>query len=305
MAKNETKDEREADASGGGEAAAGSRSLIVGLRVFLLIAAGAAVIVALGIAARGRTGDTTIRYACPMHAEVRSASPGECPICRMALDRIGFQPAKRYQEVDGTVDLRAIDNIKKHNVVDFVRRHALLPVLQDLRGPAWIDDDGSVLAIFYNDQIAALAPDEPATFLPGDAPAATVAVRRTTDAAVPIDRSTSRIRFQAAKGPARLAAGRTGWLEAAPRPRAVVGVAASAVLQSPDGPYVLAWTGHEYTFVKRPIDIGETFLKQGFAVVLSGLQPNDRVIARSTFFVDADRRMGGGAGEIALGALPR
>ena len=304
MAKNE--DEREGDASGGGEAAAGSRSLIVGLRVFLLIAAAAAVIVAVSIAARGRSSDATIRYACPMHAEVRSPSPGECPICRMALERIGFVPGavKRFQDVDGTVDLRAIDNVKKHNIVDFVRRHALLPVLRELRGPAWVDEDGSLWAIFYNDQIAALAPDELATFTPGDSPAATVAVRRTADAPMAMDRSTSRIRFQPAKGAARLAGGRTGWLEAAPRPRAVVGVAASAVLQSPEGPYVLAWTGHDYTFVKRPIDIGETFFKQGFAVVLAGLQPNDRVIARATFFVDADRRMGGSAGEIALGSPP-
>jgi hypothetical protein len=297
-------DDERRDGPTGGEGAAGRPSLIVGLRIFLLIAAASAVVIAVSIAARGRGGDATIRYACPMHAEVRSPNPGECPICRMALERIGFVPGaagKPYLEAAGMVDLRAIDNVKKHNIVDFVRRHSLLPVLRELRGPAWVDDDGSLWAIFYNDQIEALAPDEPATFAPGDAPAATVAARRTADAPVAMDRSTSRIRFQTAKGTARLAAGRTGWLEAAPRPRAVVGVAASAVLQSPEGPYVLAWTGHDYTFVKRPIDIGETFFKQGFAVVLSGLQPNERVIARATFFVDADRRLGTDPGQIAVG----
>jgi hypothetical protein len=297
-------DDERWDGPTGGVGAAGRPSLIVGLRIFLLIAAASAVVIAVSIAARGRGGDATIRYACPMHAEVRSPNPGECPICRMALERIGFVPGaagKPYLEAAGMVDLRAIDNVKKHNIVDFVRRHSLLPVLRELRGPAWVDDDGSLWAIFYNDQIEALAPDEPATFAPGDAPTATVAARRTPDTPVAMDRSTSRIRFQTAKGTARLAAGRTGWLEAAPRPRAVVGVAASAVLQSPEGPYVLAWTGHDYTFVKRPIDIGETFFKQGFAVVLSGLQPNERVIARATFFVDADRRLGTDPGQIAVG----
>ena len=297
-------DDERRDGPTGGEGAAGRPSLIVGLRIFLLIAAASAVVIAVSIAASGRGGDTTIRYACPMHLDVRSANPGECPICRMALERIGFVPGsvKPYLEAAGTVDLRAIDNVKKHNVVDFVRRHALLPVLREIRGPASVDEDGTIAAIFYNDQIEAMAPDEAASFRSSAPAAATVAARRTADAPVSRDRSTSLIRFR----PARPLARRTpasvdiGWLEVAPRPRQVLGVAQSALLQSPEGPYVLAWSGHGYTFVKRPIEIGETFLKQGFVVVLSGLQPNDRVIARATFFVDADRRMGANAGEVAL-----
>ena len=279
---------------------AGARSLIVGLRVLLLLAAATAVVGAVAIAVHGRGGEATIRYACPMHAEVRSAGPGECPICRMALEPIGFVPgaARPYLEAAGTVDLRAIDNVKKHNIIDFVRRRALLPVLQEMRAPAWVDADGSVVAIFYLDQVQAISPDEPATFAPTDAPGETFAARRTGDAPTPWDRSTALVRFRGAK-PAP-AAGRAGWLEVAPRARQVVSVAASAVLQSPDGPYVLAWSGHDYTFVKRPVTIGETFFKQGFVAVLDGLEPNDRVIARATFFVDADRRLGLDAAQIAL-----
>jgi hypothetical protein len=300
-----TDDDRERrDPSPGGQGAAAGRRLIIGLRVALLVAAALAVVVAVRIATGGPAGGAaTIRYACPMHAEVRSPTPGECPICRMALERVGFVPGavKPYQEAAGTVDLRSLDNIKKHNIIDFVRRHALLPVLQELRAPAWVDGDGAINAIFYNDQIEAMAPDEAATFVPGRAPGVSVALRRTADASAAWDRSTARIRFRVAKGSRPAVVGQVGWVEAAPRPRQVTGVAASAVLQSPEGPYVLAWAGHDYTFVKRPIDIGETFSKQGLAVVLSGLQPNDRVIARATFFVDADRRLGTNAAEIALG----
>ena len=39
-------------------------------------------------------------------------------------------------------------------------------------------------------------------------------------------------------------------------------------------------------------------------MVLSGLQPNDRVIARATFFVDADRRLADNAGETGLEVGP-
>jgi hypothetical protein len=300
-------DERQRrDPSRGGEgAAAAGTPLIVGLRVVLLVAAALAVVVAVRIATRGRaSGEAAIRYACPMHAEVRSATPGECPICRMALERVGFAAGtvKPYLEGAGTVDLRAIDNVKKHNIVDFVRRHSLLPVLQELRGPAWVDADGAIDAIFYNDQIEAMASDETGSFRLTGPSARTLTARRTIDPPIAWDRSTSRIRFRDTAGArARLSVGEVGWLEVAPRPRQVLGVAASAVLQSPEGPYVLAWSGHEYTFVKRPIDIGETFFKQGLAVVLSGLQPNDRVIARATFFVDADRRLGADAAQIALG----
>ncbi len=90
--------------------------------------------------------------------------------------------------------------------------------------------------------------------------------------------------------------GEAGWLELAPRAREVLAVPASAIVQSPGGPYVLAWV-KDFTFEKRPIEIGETFSKQGFAVVLSGLRVNERVVSRATFFLEADRRLGSRAEE--------
>jgi hypothetical protein len=214
---------------------------------------------------------------------------------------------KSRLDLPGMADMVAVENIRKHNVVDFVRKKSLLPVLQELRAPAQVDADGVIEAVFYKDQIDAMAADELGSFTLAGSPGTKLAARRTADPPVPWDASTARIRFRVdAGGRARGAApapsprpGQTGWLEVAPRPRQVLAVAASAILQSEDGPYVLAWTGRGFVFEKRRIEIGETFLKQGFAAVLSGLHVNDRVVARATFFVDADRRQGGHAAEMS------
>jgi hypothetical protein len=53
-----------------------------------------------------------------------------------------------------------------------------------------------------------------------------------------------------------------------------------------------------FRFEKRSIEIAETFSKQGFAVVLSGLGAQDRVVARAAFFLDADRRLDNHSAEV-------
>jgi len=275
-----------------------SPSSILVLRVaVLLVAAGALVAAAIIGLGGSRGGETAALYACPMHPEVRGPAPGECPICRMALEPIGRDPtAGRHTDMPGVPDITAVDNIRKHRIVDFVRSRSLLPPLRELRGPASVGDDGAITATFYNDQIQALNADEPGTLALARAPGTTFAVRRTGDAAEAWDGATSRIRFRPdtrdGKSLARApAAGDVGWIELAPRARTVLTVAASALLQSPEGPYVLAWVGGG-RFDKRPIAIGETFLKNGFAVVLDGLKLHDRVVSRAAFFLDADRRLG-------------
>jgi Heavy metal binding domain len=283
-----------------------SRSLIVAFRVvLLLLAAGAAVAaVAIGLAGRQSDDAGAARYVCPMHPEVRAAAPGECPICRMALEPAVRAPAAgdtHHGDMAGMPDITAVENIRKHRILDFLRRRSLPVNIRELRGPALVGGDRALEAIFYNDQIAALSADEAATFSLTRSPRTTFAVHRTRDAVVPWDRSTSRVRFRldagvpasaSAAAAAALSPGQAGWIEVERKVRDVLTVPASAILQSPEGPYVLAWAGAG-RFEKRPIEIGETFLKQGFAVVLSGLQLHDRVVSRAAFFLDADRRLGG------------
>ena len=283
-----------------------SRSVIVVSRILLLLLAAGALVVAVVITVQDpMRGDARARYACPMHPEVRAPQPGECPICGMALEPLGLDSgasSRPHRAIPGMVDLAAVENVRRHNIVDFVRKRSLLLNERELRGPAWVESDGVITAVLYNEQIDALTADEPGSFSLTQMPKVTFAVHRTADPAVRWDQSTSRIRFRpdsnrSPRAGIALQPGQVGWLEVAPRPRQVLTVPASAVLQSPDGPYVLASVGG-FRFEKRRIEIGETFLKEGFAVVLSGLRANERVVARATFFLDADRRTGNQAGEV-------
>ncbi|HLK88747.1 MAG TPA: heavy metal-binding domain-containing protein [Polyangia bacterium] len=268
--------------------------MIVLVRALLLALAAAALAAAVAIGVRGHETAAAV-YACPMHPEVRGGNPGECPICRMALERIGRPavPAGRAGAAEAA-DLAAVENVRRHNIVDFVRLRSLLVPSRELRGPATVGGDGVVTALFYDDALATLAPDETGVFTRADAPTQNVAVVRLAGTPVRWDRSTSKIQFRVTSTGPRGAAptGAVGWVELEARPRQVLAVPASAVLQAPEGPYVLAWTGSGFNFQKRPIEIGETFLKDGFAVVLSGLRANERVVGRATFFLEADRRAG-------------
>jgi hypothetical protein len=276
-----------------------SRSFIVASRVLMLLLAATAALVAVVIVARDRpaadAGAAGPRWVCPMHPEVRAAQAGQCPICRMALEPLRTGPgADRPGRggMAGMADMTAVDNVRKHKILEFVRLRSLLPNQRDLRGPAVVDVDGTLSALFYTDQLAVMAPDEAGSFALAGFPDTPLGVRRVAGPAVDWDGSTSRVHFRLEKPGARLEPGRVGWIELAPRPRQVLGVPATAILQSPEGPYVLV-RGAGAGFEKRPITIGETLAKQGFAVVLSGLNVFDRVVGKAAFFLDADRRLGG------------
>jgi hypothetical protein len=204
---------------------------------------------------------------------------------------------KSRSDAQRMADLTAVENVRKHKIVDFVRMRSLLANTREMRAPAWVEEDGAISALFYRDQVAAMAGSEAGTFSSTRAPSAVSVVRRTAEAAEPWDESTSRIRFvlDRPRGTA-FSPGEAGWLVLPPRAREVLGVPSAAILHAPEGPYVLAWVGG-LNFEKRPIEIGEIFLKQGFAVVLSGLTTRDRVVSKATFFIDADRRLGDRGGE--------
>ena len=277
-----------------------ARAYVIAIRVVLLLAAAGAVVGAVAVALRGRGGSDHIDkpaalFVCPMHPEVRSTEHGQCPICRMELEKVAVATDNGHRmnkgEKAAMEDMTAIDNVRKHRIMDFVRLRALLVPEQEMRGPAVVGEDGVVTAVLYDDYIAALAPAEQGTFTPSQTPGVTFAVRRTADSATMWDRSTSRLRFAAAPKQPASVPGTVGWLELARRPRQVLAVPVNAVIQSPEGPYVLAANPRTGELEKRHIELGETWGKQTFAVVLSGLHKYDRVVERAAFFLDADRKL--------------
>lgn len=268
-------------------------ALVIAFRLALLVAAAGAVAAAVVIGTAGAGGGAPV-FACPMHAEVRVRAPSSCPICGMALERVGAAPPTRGATA-AVPDTTAVENVRKHRIMDFVRKRALLASIRELRGPAWVEDDGAVVAVLYDDQIAALATDEAASFSPTGTPSVAVAVRRTGEPARRWDASTSSLRFRAfAKGDSSRA-GDVGWLQVTPKPRDVLAVPSAALLADAEGSYVLVPDGAE-GFERRSIRIGETFAKQGFAVVLDGLREHERVAARATFFLDAERKLAANRG---------
>jgi len=280
-----------------------SRTVVVVARLALLLLAAALGLATVAIAQRD-TGNqvASARYGCPMHPEVHSENPGQCPICRMALEpnKSGVSSIPEGA-MPGMADLAAVENVRKHKVLDFVRMRALPIEVRELRGAAWIDPDRTLRAVFYTDQANVIAPDDVATFSPTQAPETSFAVRLIPGPRADWDSSSTQLHFELkAQPPGKLPAaptpGQVGWLEVQRKPRSVLTVPVNAILQSPQGPYVLRALGG-FKFEKRSIQIAETFTKQGIAVVLSGLEPQDRVVARASFFLDADRRLQSGSTE--------
>jgi hypothetical protein len=284
-------------------AAARASVLITLARVVLLLLAAGAVTTAGAIALDDRARDAPLaQYVCPMHREVTSSKPALCPICGMALERPRALAAKLlgHAEPPGWLE---ISNVRQHKILDVVRVRSLLFDQRELRGAAWVDADGAIQAVFYRDQADVIASGELGSFSLTGLPGVSVAVRRSQQPASPWGRSMSRLRFELAAErmqpeSASLEPNQPGWLELKRKPRSVLAVPAAAVLQAPEGPYVLRSLGG-FRFERRAIEIGETFLRQGFAVVLTGLRAQDRVVAKAAFFLDADRRLTSRGGDNA------
>ena len=224
-------------------------------------------------------------FVCPMHPEVKSSSPGDCPICRMALEPIAniagvaTEPAA-LQLATVSRELRAFDAVSRVKRFD---------TSQEMRFAAWAESRDAGIALVYKDQAKLLVAGEEGQFASLNGPGATSAVRVDSEPPEPWDGSTVRVRFRAAPGVV-LAANVTGSVKFATRLRHDLVIREGAVLRSPEGPYVLVATNDRHTLTKRRVEVGS--IMYGYASVISGLKEDEWVVALHAFTLDTARRLG-------------
>jgi multidrug efflux pump subunit AcrA (membrane-fusion protein) len=253
--------------------------LVLTGRVVVLAVAAASVVFALMFVRssdRDRARAAAI-YRCPMHPEMTAPVPAACPICGMALVR------ESAPGIASTTSQDAPDRAR----VDQVRRRVFA---EDVRAPAWVLASGEVVAMLYRDDLVGLLPDQPARFFPATAPASGVAVALAAGPAVDWDSATASVRFQViAPGGAAPSPGDQGLLVITARPRELLVVPASAVVNSPGGRFVFVIDPKTLLPVKRAVATGRTH--QDVTAILSGVSDGDAVAVGNAFFLDAERRL--------------
>jgi multidrug efflux pump subunit AcrA (membrane-fusion protein) len=203
--------------------------------------------------------------------------PGVCPICHMELEPMA---ATGHGGGSGAI------SSSTYLSYDIPRRRGTGP---DTPAPAWVDGEGRVVALVYADEIEGLAPEMLARFYPSARPKEAVAVHVLREPVESWDRSTSRVRLDAEPPNSALRPGDVGWVRLATKARDVPVISYHAVLEGAEGPYVLVASADGRTLAKRSVAIGKVYGDMAF--VLSGLGPHERVLTRSAFFVDAERRL--------------
>ncbi len=246
--------------------------LVLTARVVLLaIAAAASAFALLGT---GRAPPlAAVRYRCPMHAGAVAAGPADCPICGMAL----------VLDEAPVVAATPTADLPPARLARATRR----TLAEQVRAPAWTDANGAVGALVFREDLVDVAPGEPAQFFSASAPSVGIDVTLGAEPPRAWDDATVRVGFQVVRGAAP--PGEPGSLVIAARPRSLVVVPTSAVLQTPSGPCVIAIDPATRREVRREVQLGREHL--GVTAVLSGVTEGEEIVVGDAFFVAAEHRL--------------
>jgi len=267
-----------------------SSPAIVLARALLLVLAAAAV--AAGFVMTRKSAPKPVAsgvvYMCPMHPAVTAAAPGECPICRMALERQTDGPQAEPPAL-------TLPHGKRLAGFDSVSRVKMYESSFDMRAWAWAESREVGVALYPRDQAELLEPGEEGLFEPQSGPRGPlphgIKVHLADQAPEPWDASTALVRFRLdAHAGAAFEPKEIGSVKFALRLRNGLVVKESAIIQSPEGPYVLIASEDRKTFTKRPVQIGATMYE--YADVVGGARENEYAVALHTFALDTERRLG-------------
>lgn len=268
-----------------------SSRLIVFVRAALIGAAAGAVVAGFALTHRSEPPPVAsgLVYACPMHPAVTSPTPGDCPICRMALEP---QAAKAGHTEPASFTL---PNGMRLAGFDSVSRVKKFESAFDMRAWAWAESRDVGVALYPRDWALLLKPNEEGLFEPESGPRGPhphgIKVRVAAQAPETWDAATVLVRFRLdGHAGAELVAKEIGSVKFATRLRDDLVVKETAVVQSPEGPYVLIASEDRKTFTKRPVEIGSTLYE--YASVVGGAREDEYAAAAHTFVLDAERRLG-------------
>jgi hypothetical protein len=255
------------------------------VRVMLALLAASAVVTAFVGARRRATTASANRYVCPMHPQVSAQGPDACPICGMALVLRAAGPPSAAVHAS---EVFALGADRPAPAALDVARATVLGVPGEIRAPAWLDGTGLVTAIVHRDEARAIGSEDTAMFVPSGRTDSEVPVRVTADPRTDWDRTTTRLALHTTGAGPFPPAG-PGWVQFAPRPRRALVVPRSAILDLPDGAYVMVPAPDRRSFERRRVVIGR--VANGVAIVISGLREGEPVMIRGAFTLDAERRL--------------
>jgi hypothetical protein len=264
------------------------RWVIAGRLLLLLLSIGAVFAAFFLVQRQHEQSEVGVSYVCPMHPEVVAIAPGQCPICRMALERAHRSAQDGFHRTERDRFSLTADVPTPHHseTGELARLHVFT---EELRAPAWFESQTAVAAILYNDEATWPELADQATFSLGAEASPSVALRLAHEPPAPWDGTTVVVHFRVEPAESPFPTGAVGWVRSPARPHAALVIPDAAVLHTEEGSYVLTPSAEHRVFTRKLLELGKVV--NGLVRVVSGLRDQERITTGDVFFLDAEQRL--------------